>query len=455
MKTSKSLVLAPAVAIALSGFAAGPVFAAASPSTTPPSAEAEEPEINPQVTLRISEINPDDVADDERGVPFYGTGFTPGGTASVVVTGTDGTEYAPEGRLEVTEDGLVSGTFYFTATGDAFVPEGTYRLKLVDDDSEQESNETTFEVSRDVSEWEPDELPTAEPTESETTPEETTEPTTPEETSTPTPSTSPTSEPTTEPTPTATTTPTPEETTETPSPSPTQTTEPTAEPTTEPTDEPTTQPAPEETTEEPTASPTPEETTTAPEETASPEETTAPEEDDQEVYAAYVVIEPSEITAQDFSNANGGVTITVLDAAPGSEVTLTVNHAQGRVDTYTDTTTVDENGTAVFSVRAIGNAVLGEYQVTVDGDQIEAQAGSFTVLSNDPGGSGSGGSGGSGSGESGSSGSGGTSSGGSTLPRTGSELTGIALGAGLLVIGTAAIVVSRRKAKDANGPADL
>nr|WP_277925246.1 LPXTG cell wall anchor domain-containing protein [Sediminivirga luteola] len=41
------------------------------------------------------------------------------------------------------------------------------------------------------------------------------------------------------------------------------------------------------------------------------------------------------------------------------------------------------------------------------------------------------------------------------MPRTGSELTGIALGAGLLVIGTAAIVVSRRKAKDANGPADL
>ncbi|GAB3053123.1 hypothetical protein GCM10027079_19170 [Sediminivirga luteola] len=451
--------LAPAVAIALSGFAAGPVFAAASPSPTPPSAEAEEPEINPQVTLRISEINPDDVANDERGVPFYGTEFTPGGTASVVVTGTDGTEYAPEGRLEVTEDGLVSGTFYFTATGGAFVPEGTYRLKLVDNDSEDESNETTFEVSRDVTEWEPDELPTAEPTESETTPEETTETTAPEETtettapeetSTPTPSASPTSEPT----PTATT-PAPEETSETPSPSPTQTTE----PTTEPTDEPTTEPAPEETTEEtteePTASPTPEETTTAPEETASPEQTTAPEEDDQEVYAAYVVIEPSEITAQDFSNANGGVTITVLDAAPGSEVTLTVNHAQGRVDTYTDTKTVDENGTAVFSVRAIGNAVLGEYQVTVDGDQIEAQAGSFTVLSNDPGDSGSGGSGGSGSGESGSSGSGGTSSGGSTLPRTGSEMTGIALGAGLLVIGTAAIAVSRRKAKDANGPADL
>ena len=100
----------------------------------------------------------------------------------------------------------------------------------------------------------------------------------------------------------------------------------------------------------------------------------------------------------------------------------------------------------------------GEYRVTAFGPESEAQAGSFTVVTNstsvgDEAGNRAGGEG-SDSGSGGGSGSGGSSDSGSALPRTGSEMTGLALGAGLLVVGAAAVVVTRRRTSSTD-PSDV
>ena len=552
MKTSKSLVLAPAVAVAVSGMFAVP--AVASTSTAPDSPPAQGDTKKPEATVESETVTQSDITDEDKGIKFSGSGFGGDKTASVTVTGTDGTEYKAEKKLTVNDKGEVNGSYYFTTTGDAKVPLGEYKLKLVGNDSKVESTEVSFKVVSDSEKTPtptetPSETPNATPSQ---TPSQSASPTPtqiPSETPSQTPSASPT--PTQDPKPeigqikagasevdekdflaegleftgagfspnlktevTVTApaedgkeaaTVTAEVTTDqegqlaftvkgaknapaTPaageqSDEPAELTvpfaseytvevtaedaektataifsvnaAPTQEPTKEPTEDPT---ATEEPSQEPTEtqtsetseSATPSETPSQPPSqtsSKSPVPTGQPTESDDKKAAPKLTIDPLEIASADFGK--DGVKIIGENFEPGQKVTMVVNHAQGKVKQYTTEVTADDNGVAAFRVRAVTTPVLGQYNVTVhpsdaaaDGDQ--ALHGSFTVITN-----------GSSVGDETTGDTKKDTSGGTDLPRTGAELTGLAMGAGLLVIGAAAVVITRRRTAGGNGPADI
>ena len=485
MKTSKSLVLAPAVAVAVSGLIAVPAFASAA-STTPsessdsielptdlpkagpatvqppqspdgsasatesadasesPSASASEPPEagTPEAILETDQVSQADIADKNKGIRFSGTGFTPEGEATVTVVGTEGTPYKPKSKLTVTEDGEVNGRYFFTASEGAKVPTGTYTLFLTDLKSEQESEKVEFEVVEKVDE-------SASPTPTET--KDATESASPTPTETATESATPAPTETT----TAPASPTPSQTaTESASPAPTQTPSqtPSATPSQTPSATPSATPS---TTPSATPSATP---STTPETTETPSATPTAEAVDPQL-----AIDPTELTSEAFSSSDGGVTVSVTDAAPQSTVALTITHAQGKVSRFEAEKTVNAEGTAVFELHPEGKAVLGEYTVTVDVEGAEDLTGAFTVVTNgteverdDDEDDAQGGDSGEGS-DSGDKGSDSGSNGGGSgsdnsrsgnaadLPRTGTELTGVALGAGLLVVGAAAVVLTRRR----------
>ncbi|GAA1365875.1 LPXTG cell wall anchor domain-containing protein [Brevibacterium luteolum] len=542
MKTSKSLVLAPAVAVAVSGMFAVP--AVASTSTAPDSPPSQGETKKPEATVESETVTQSDITDEDKGIKFSGSGFSGDKTASVTVTGTDGTEYKAEKKLTVNDKGEVNGSYYFTTTGDAKVPLGEYKLKLVGNDSKVESTEVSFKVVSDS------DAPAPTPTEEETTPSQdpttpTVDPTTP--TATPTETKKP--KQTEEPKPeigeikasaaevkekafldkdieftgegftanlkTTVTVKAPAENGEAPqtaeaevttdkdgklaftvkgapaadalatpasgdSDAPleiavkpgtytvevkaegaekaaTTTFDVTAAATEEPT--PTGTPSPSDSpsaTSDPSESATPSDTPSAtPSET--PSETTAPSkspvptgqptESDDKKAEPKLTIDPLEIASADFGK--DGVKIIGENFEPGQKVTMVVNHAQGKVKQYTTEVTADDNGVAAFRVRAVTTPVLGQYNVTVhpsdsaaDGDQ--ALHGSFTVITN-----------GSSVGDETTGDTKKDTSGGTDLPRTGAELTGLAMGAGLLVIGAAAVVITRRRTAGGNGPADI
>ena len=558
MKTSKSLVLAPAVAVAVSGMFAVPAVASA--STAPDSPPAQGDTKKPEATVESETVTRSDITDEDKGIKFSGSGFDGDKTANVTVTGTDGTEYKAEKKLTVNDKGEVNGSYFFTTTGDAKVPLGEYKLKLVGNDSKVESTEVSFKVVSDSDAPAPTPTPTATETPTQT-PSDT--PTAPEvkigelkagaadvnekefasdgvafsgegfspELKTNVTVTAPAKQgeepqtvnanvttdkdgklaftvkgvPTTNgpataaagesdapteapkddeaeapleiavkpgtytvevgaegtdkkataafdvtaapsPTPTETSTPTntPSATpSETPSATPTETPsdEPTATPSETATDTPTETPS-----ETPTGEPsaTPSETTTP---SKSPVPTGQPTESDDKKAAPKLTIDPLEIASADFGK--DGVKIIGENFEPGQKVTMVVNHAQGKVKQYTTEVTADDNGVAAFRVRAVTTPVLGQYNVTVhpsdaaaDGDQ--ALHGSFTVITN-----------GSSVGDETTGDTKKDTSGGTDLPRTGAELTGLAMGAGLLVIGAAAVVITRRRTAGGNGPADI
>lgn len=561
MKTSKSLVLAPAVAVAVSGMFAVP--AVASTSTAPDSPPAQGDTKKPEATVDET-VTQSDIANKDKGIKFSGSGFNGDKTARVVVTGTDGTEYPADQKLTVNDKGEVNGSYFFTTTGDAKVPVGEYKLKLVGNDSKVESTEVSFKVVSDSDAPAP--TPTATATETPTqTPSDT--PAAPEvkigelkagaadvnekafasdglaftgEGFSPELKTNVTVEapaeqgeepqtvnanvttdkdgkltftvkgvPTTHgpataaagesdaqtetpkedeaeapleiavkpgtytvkvgaegtdkkttatfnvtaapsPTPSQTSTPTPSETpSETPSATPSETPSatPSATPTETPSGEPTETPS-ETPAGEPSATPseTPSQT---PSQTPSksPVPTGQPTESDDKKAAPKLTIDPLEIASADFGK--DGVKIIGENFEPGQKVTMVVNHAQGKVKQYTTEVTADDNGVAAFRVRAVTTPVLGQYNVTVhpsdaaaDGDQ--ALHGSFTVITN-----------GSSVGDETTGDTKKDTSGGTDLPRTGAELTGLAMGAGLLVIGAAAVVITRRRTAGGNGPADI
>jgi LPXTG-motif cell wall-anchored protein len=325
--------------------------------------------------------------------------------------------------------GVLTGTNYNTQTGEGgdwiWVAElaeglkhlpGEYTVKTVED----EEPEPTEDPTEDPTE-EPTEEPTDDPTEE------------------------PTEEPTDDPT---------EEPTEDP------TDDPTEEPTEDPTDDPTEDP-----TDDPTETPEPTETgepTSTPTATDSPDPTpTATETDDEDVDPA-LAIDPQEIAAERFV-ADGeeqaieddrGVTYTVTDVEPGSEVTF---------DTYMDadpanagsaaapaadaadepaksiTVTADEDGTATSRVwgetTAAPSAYIGEYDVVATTED-ETLEGSFSVV--DGSGDGDGGQDDGGNGDDGDN--------GDDLPRTGSTTAPLVAGAaGLVALGGALVYVARRR----------
>ena len=220
-------------------------------------------------------------------------------------------------------------------------------------------------------------------------------------------------------------------------------------------------------TEDPTEEPTDEPTeTTEPTETGEPTETadptpTATETDDADLDPA-LAIDPQEIAAERFV-ADGeeqaieddrGVTYTVTDVEPGSEVTF---------DTYMDadaanagseaapaadsddepaksiTVTADEDGTATSRVwgetTAAPSAYIGEYSVVATTED-ETLEGSFSVV--DGSGDGDGGQDDGGNGDDGDN--------GDDLPRTGSTTAPLVAGAaGLVALGGALVYVARRR----------
>ena len=160
---------------------------------------------------------------------------------------------------------------------------------------------------------------------------------------------------------------------------------------------------------------------------------------------ASMFINPTEVSSEDF--LNDGIKIGVSGAQPGEKVSITVEHAQGKVDRYTMTKEADSDGKVTFGVQAKVKAVLGTYNVRAQAESFdEPQGGSFTVLTNgtavDEGGNGAGN--GSGSNDS-----------GSDLPRTGAEMTGLALGVGLLAVGAAAVIITRRRMNASDDPAEF
>ena len=427
-----------------------------------------------------------DIADDKKGIGFSGTGFTPDEKATVTVVGTDGTEYSPDKKLTVDEDGKVSGTYFFTVTDGAQVPVGEYSLYLTDLKSEKKSSKVTFEVVSKASEVDDpgkgdnkDDDKCDSATGPIKTPDET-----PSETESPKPSETKTEEPTTE-APKPSETKTEEPTTEAPKPSETKTEEPTTE---------APKPSPSETDEAddkdkapaddvkpgPAEAPEKEPTTEAPKPTET--ETEAPKDEEPKVdesegaddaaeddekaedeapestgpaspgtedkkpaaaAQASMFINPTEVSSEDF--LNDGIKIGVSGAQPGEKVSITVEHAQGKVDRYTMTKEADSEGKVTFGVQAKVKAVLGTYNVRAQAESFdEPQGGSFTVLTNgtavDEGGNGNG----NGQGDS-----------GSDLPRTGAEMTGLALGVGLLAVGAAAVIITRRRMNASDDPAEF
>nr|BFF08448.1 hypothetical protein GCM10023233_34170 [Brevibacterium otitidis] len=548
MKTSKSLVLAPAVAVAVSGMFAVP--AVASTSTAPDNPPAQGETKKPEAAVESESVSQADIANKDKGIKFSATGFNGDKTASVVVTGTDGTEYKPDEKLTVNDKGEVNGSYFFTTSKDAKVPMGEYKLKVVGNDSKVESTEVTFKVVSNTAT--PSPTPSATPTETPTgTPTETPtaevkigtlkagaadvnekafssdglaftgegfspelktdvtvtapakdgeEPKTvsanvttdkdgklaftvkglqqamaaPADGASGTPSEQPKDDKSEAPkadvpleiavTPgtytvevkaegtdktakatfnvTAAPTPTP---TETPSATPSETPSatPSETPSVTPSETPSETATPSET---PSATPTPSDEPSATP-SQSPMPTDKPTDSDEEKAAPKLTIDPLEISSADFGK--DGVTVTGENFEPGQKVTMVVNHAQGKVKQYTKEVTVDENGVAAFRVRAVTTPVLGQYNVTVHpsdaaADGEEALHGSFTVITN-----------GSSIGDETTGDNKKGTSGGTDLPRTGAELTGLAMGAGLLVIGAAAVVITRRRTAGGNGPADI
>ncbi len=468
MKTSR-LVLAPAVAVALTGLAGAPAFAATESTASVPQqplcaqgdqqsssdseADSSVPEeSDPQATLAHAQVTRADIANSKKGIGFSGTGFTADEKATVTVIGTDGTDYTPPKKLTVDEKGQVSGTYFFTATEDAQVPVGEYSLYLTDLKSEKKSSKVTFEVvasDSDVDDSDPtgdncesatgpikDPSETDEPSETKTD-EPSTEAPEPSETKTdepstkaPEPSETKTDEPTTKaPEPTET-----DKTDEAPAQAPTETDE--AE-----SDEPTSEaPKPTETDgDESSAAPKDEKSEDKESESTGP---ASPGTEEKEAPAAAkqsLSIDPTEISSEDFLDK--GIKLGVSGAQPGEKVTITVEHAQGKVDRYTMTKQADSEGKATFGVQAKVKAVLGTYNVRAQAESFdEPQGGSFTVLTNgtavDEGGSDSG-------------------AAGSDLPRTGAEMTGLALGVGLLAVGAAAVIITRRRMNASDDPAEF
>lgn len=456
MKTSR-LVLAPAVAVALTGLAGAPAFAATASAPVPAgplcahedAQQSTDPDSkvpdssDPQATLSDAQVTRADIADRKKGIGFSGTGFTPDNKATVTVVGTDGSKYSPETKLTVDEKGKVSGTYFFSVTDNAKVPSGEYSLYLTDEKTEKDSSKVSFEVVASDSDIDEDAKGSdcspatgAAPEPSETATDEPSETSTPTETKSEEPSEEPTetkeAQQPAAPKPTETETKTPEPTeTETRTPEPTETESETPEPTE--TDAKSEAPAPNEAESE------------APK--AEPSETTAPAspgtEDGEKKAAATatqaLIIDPTEISSEDFLNE--GIKLGITGAQPGEKITITVEHAQGKVDRYTMTKEADSEGKATFGVQAKVKAVLGTYNVTAQADSFDkAQGGSFTVVTN-----------GTSVDEGGQNG----SDSGSDLPRTGAEMTGLALGVGLLVVGAAAVVITRRRMTASDDPAEF
>lgn len=199
------------------------------------------------------------------------------------------------------------------------------------------------------------------------------------------------------------------------------TTDPTADPTIDPTDEPTAEP-----TDDPTAEPTDDPSTPAERELS---------------------VDPERIAAADFIK-EGAVTIVATGCEPGTDAELTVTPENENIGTHVDTATADADGTVAFTVFGdnpeAAESYIGAYDVIVSCPGGDDLRGAFTVTAGD--GSDDDGSGGDDqskddNGKNGDD----KRDDRSRLPRTGSEFTAAGAGLALLAIGTAGIMLTRRR----------
>ncbi|GGC44189.1 hypothetical protein GCM10010974_28220 [Brevibacterium sediminis] len=180
------------------------------------------------------------------------------------------------------------------------------------------------------------------------------------------------------------------------------------------------------------------------------EEPTAPVEE------AKLTVSPESITPADFVKEDKGVTLAVENCEPGEDVRFLVNpKGESSVTAFDKTVQADDEGKANVNVYGTSasnaSAYVGEYDVTVTcGD--DELTGDFSVEEDPNAGGGDGnedGNGGNDDGDNGDAGNGGD------LPRTGTELTGLVGGAGLLLIGGVAVAMTMRRKKVAKDPAEI
>ena len=181
------------------------------------------------------------------------------------------------------------------------------------------------------------------------------------------------------------------------------------------------------------------------------EEPTAPAEE------AKLTVSPESITPADFVKEDKGVTLAVENCEPGEDVRFLVNpKGESSVTAFDKTVQADDEGKANVNVYGTSasnaSAYIGDYDVTVTcGD--DELTGEFSVEEDPNAGGGDDGNedgnGGNDDGDNGDAGNGGD------LPRTGTELTGLVGGAGLLLIGGAAVAMTMRRKKVAQDPAEI
>lgn len=207
------------------------------------------------------------------------------------------------------------------------------------------------------------------------------------------------------------------------------TADPTDDPTVDPTDDPTTDP-----TEDPTVDPTDDPTTDPTDDPSTPAE-------------RELSVDPEKIAAADFVKEDA-VTIVATGCEPGKDAELTVTPESENIGTHVDTAAADADGTVAFTVFGdnpeAAESYIGAYDVVVACPGGDDLTGAFTVTAGD--GSDDDGSGGDDKGKDDKGKNGDDKRDDrSRLPRTGSELTAAGAGLALLAIGTAGIVLTRRR----------
>ena len=205
--------------------------------------------------------------------------------------------------------------------------------------------------------------------------------------------------------------------------------DPTGDPTADPTDAPTTDP-----TADPTTDPT-----DAP--------TTEPSDDPSTPAVRELSVDPERIAAADFVK-DGAVTIVATGCEPGADAELTVTPESETIGTHVDTAAADADGAVAFTVfgdnPAAAESYLGAYDVVVACPGGDDLTGAFTVTAgevSDDDGSGGDDQSKDDNGKNGDD----KRDDRSRLPRTGSDLTAAGAGLALLAVGTAGIMLTRRR----------
>lgn len=156
---------------------------------------------------------------------------------------------------------------------------------------------------------------------------------------------------------------------------------------------------------------------------------------------AKLSINPEKISAVDFINRDKGVTITVTECEPGSEVKFEVWGLESSGKLYEQSAEANENAAASVHIYGLGDdpaPYVGTYKVfAMCADQAEME-GEFLVTSNGGGDDGSNG------GDSGAADDPGNAG---SMPRTGAEITGLGAGAVLILGGAATVLFARRRSQ--------